>query len=139
MDDMDVTSDMGSSLPFMLTVEEAYTLLRIGKTKGRELVRRYEETGGAEGIPFITIGRCQRVLRDEFLDRVRRGVIEPSSAGVADELAPRRQRSGADGGENDREDHGRRSVSVGGRAAGRLARRPRRESPPDQLPLFPAG
>ena len=72
MGDMDVTSGMGASLPDLLTVEEAYTYLRFGKTKGWELVDLFEETDGRFGIPVIPFGaRRKRVPRDTFLDRGR--------------------------------------------------------------------
>lgn len=130
MDDMDVTSGMGASLPDLLTVEEAYTYLRLGKTKGWELVDLFKESNGQFGIPVIPFGaRRKRVPRDPFLDRVFRGLIEPPPVRAGDELAPLRRRASADGGDKD----------GGRRAAGRSARRPRHSGSSTQPPLFPAG
>lgn len=143
MDDMDVTRSMSASagrefeaLPFMLTVPEAAKLLGIRRTLAYKLLRRFIETGGAEGIPVIRIGRCWRVPRDELLRRIRLGCISGSSGVVADELASRRRPSAEGAGEPNGV---RRRVHVrrGGQAAVARARRPRRE-PPEQLPLFPA-
>ena len=136
MDDIDVTSPMGP-LPTTMSVPEAGELLGIKATTARRLAKIYRETGGAYGIPNIRVGHKLRVPGVLFAEQAAQDRITPPD--FADELAPRRRGPGVDGADNDSGDHGRRSVSVGGRAAGRLARRPRRESPPDQLPLFPAG
>jgi excisionase family DNA binding protein len=52
-----------SGLPNFLTVEEAASILRIGRTVAYEQTRRYEETDGREGIPVIRVGRLMRVPR----------------------------------------------------------------------------
>lgn len=143
MDDIDVTRSMSASagfdfeaLPFMLTVEEAADLLGIGRTLAYELVHRFIDSGGAEGIPVIRIGRCWRVPREELLERIRLGCITGSSDVVLDELASRR-RPGVDGAGEPNGVRRRVRVRRGGQVAGARARRPRRE-PPEQLPLFPA-
>jgi len=46
-----------------LTIEEAARVLRIGRSKGYELAKEYEETGGKSGLPFIWIGGQKRVAR----------------------------------------------------------------------------
>ena len=48
-------------LPEVLTVEEAARLLRVGRTLGYQLARRYVKTGGGEGLPVIAVGRNLRV------------------------------------------------------------------------------
>jgi len=52
-----------SDLPDLLTVEEAARVLRIGRTAAYEQTKRFEETGGQEGIPVIRVGRLMRVPR----------------------------------------------------------------------------
>ena len=49
--------------PDTLTIEEAARVLRIGRSKGYELAKEYEETGGKSGLPFIWIGGQKRVAR----------------------------------------------------------------------------
>jgi hypothetical protein len=46
-----------------LTVLEAAKVLRLGRTCAYELAARYEETGGAEGLPVVRLGRLLRVPR----------------------------------------------------------------------------
>jgi excisionase family DNA binding protein len=53
-------------LPPLLTVEEAAKALRIGRGTAYEQVNRWLATGGEEGIPVVTFGRCFRVPRDRL-------------------------------------------------------------------------
>jgi len=48
-------------LPDMLTVEEAARVLRIGRNAAYGLARRWNETGGREGLPVVRLGRSLRV------------------------------------------------------------------------------
>lgn len=48
-------------LPLLLTVEEAAAMLRIGRTLAYELARRYEVSGGTDGLPVMRLGGCLRV------------------------------------------------------------------------------
>lgn len=50
-------------LPEVLTVEEAASLLRIGRTAAYQLARRWRETDGREGLPVVSLGRLLRVPR----------------------------------------------------------------------------
>ena len=136
MDDIDVTSSMNTlassktaAEPYMLTVKDAAALLGIGRTLAYQLVRRYVETGGAEGIPVVRVGRLWRVPRQALFEQIQRGCIGASSGLLRDELAPRRRPDPVGAGAR------RLTIRRGGQVAG--GRRPRRE-PPEQLPLFPA-
>jgi hypothetical protein len=53
-------------LPDFLTVTEAARALRIGRTIAYEQATRFEETGGAQGLPVIRIGRLLRVPRAQL-------------------------------------------------------------------------
>jgi transposase len=55
------------NLPVVLSVDEAAAFLRIGRTCAYELARRYENTGGAEGLPVVRLGRLLRVPRAGLL------------------------------------------------------------------------
>jgi excisionase family DNA binding protein len=60
----------GSKL--VLTVEEAARALRIGRSAAYEAARRWLETGGAEGLPVVRLGRRLRVPT-HALDRLLSG------------------------------------------------------------------
>ncbi|MDQ3679547.1 MAG: helix-turn-helix domain-containing protein [Actinomycetota bacterium] len=47
----------------MLTVQEAASVLRIGRTAAYQLARRWRETEGREGLPVVRLGRLLRVPR----------------------------------------------------------------------------
>jgi hypothetical protein len=53
----------GESVPALLTVEEAGTLLRIGRTKAYAMAREWRETEGRSGLPVIDLGHVLRVPR----------------------------------------------------------------------------
>ena len=66
--------------PAFLTVEEAAAVLRIGRTAAYLLASRWEDTGGAEGLPVVRFGRLLRVPVHE-LERLAAGAIDVT-AGV---------------------------------------------------------
>ena len=47
----------------VLTVEEAASVLRIGRSLAYQLAREYDATGGRSGLPVIRLGGCLRVPR----------------------------------------------------------------------------
>jgi excisionase family DNA binding protein len=51
-------------LPEVLTVEEAASVLRIGRGAAYELARQWRESGGQGGLPVVTLGRSLRVPRE---------------------------------------------------------------------------
>ena len=68
-------------LPEFLTVEEAAGVLRLGRSQAYELAKLYRVTGGAEGLPVISLGRRLRVPR-AALQRLMDAAPPPPSSGV---------------------------------------------------------
>jgi excisionase family DNA binding protein len=54
-------------LPAVLTVEEAATVLRIGRAAAYELARQWRETDGQLGLPVVQLGRSLRVPRSALV------------------------------------------------------------------------
>jgi hypothetical protein len=54
---------MSDGLPAFLTVEEAGTLLRIGRTKAYAMTVEWRTTGGKSGLPVVDLGDILRVPR----------------------------------------------------------------------------
>ena len=52
-----------AEMPLMLTLTEAASILRVGRTSAYEEANLYEASGGRRGIPVIRIGRLFRVPR----------------------------------------------------------------------------
>ena len=48
-------------LPDFLTVEEAASVLRLGRSAAYELTARWRSTNGTEGLPVVQLGRSLRV------------------------------------------------------------------------------
>jgi hypothetical protein len=69
-------------LPLMLTVEQARTVLGIGRSLAYGEVRRYFATGGREGIPAVRIGSVVRIPRTALVELLA-SVTVPTSADVA--------------------------------------------------------
>lgn len=74
-------SDVKTDLPPLLTIEEAASLLRIGRTKAYAMASEWRQTGGASGLPVIDLGHVLRVPL--------RALEELAGA----ELSPRAERS----------------------------------------------
>jgi hypothetical protein len=50
-------------LPALLTVEEAGSYLRVGRTKAYAMAREWRATGGRSGLPVVDFGNVLRVPR----------------------------------------------------------------------------
>ncbi len=147
MDDMDVTSPMSEVAnldqrphePLLYTVEEAAELLRIGRTLAYKLARKYEASGGREGLPVIRLGNCLRVPRWALLELACNGRVVSLSelAGGVSRLTP--------GGASDAPSDGGSWDSARRLSAPRVravtgvsrSRRPRDVRPLEQLVLIP--
>ena len=55
-------SELATDGRLLVTIEEAATVLRIGRSLAYDLARRYEATGGADGLPNVRLSnKCRRV------------------------------------------------------------------------------
>jgi len=106
--------------PAFLTVEEAAAVLRIGRTAAYLLARRWEDTGGAEGLPVVRFGRLLRTPV-HALERLAGGAIDLGHGIPARPVPPSPP-------ERELSDL-RDAVSAG--------RRPRRKATEAQASLFP--
>jgi hypothetical protein len=61
--------------PLLYTVEEAAGALRIGRTLAYAMARRYETSGGADGLPVVRLGKCLRVPRWALMELARNGRV----------------------------------------------------------------
>jgi hypothetical protein len=59
----------------VLTVEEAASALRIGRSLAYQLAREYDATGGVSGLPVIRLGGCLRVPRWALLELALTGRV----------------------------------------------------------------
>ena len=85
--------------PDLLTIDEAASVMRIGRTKAYELARRYVDSGGADGLPVRRIGnqlRAPRLLLEDWLGvpitwpiPPAATVVEPTPPPVPVESRPR--------------------------------------------------
>jgi hypothetical protein len=62
-------------LPLLLTVGQAARLLCIGRTLAYDLARRYEASGGVEGLPVMRLGGCLKVPTWALLELVSTGRV----------------------------------------------------------------
>lgn len=77
--------------PLLLTVEEAGSLLRIGRTKAYAMAREWRETEGRSGLPVIDLGHVLRVPRralEEMLGAELPDVPRPHAAGKTSPTVP---------------------------------------------------
>ena len=65
-------------------------MLRIGRTLACALARRYDDTGGLEGLPVIRLGNCLRVPRWALLELALGGRTVPLSQLTSESTETRR-------------------------------------------------
>lgn len=84
----------GRSWPDFMTVEQAASVLCIGRNSAYRQARKFLATSGAEGIPAIRVGNQLRVPR-AHLERWHGGPLTPPPApkpnGPKSRPAPRRK------------------------------------------------
>ena len=69
----------------LLTVTEAASLLRIGRSLAYQLAAEYIASGGVSGLPAVRLGSCLRVPRWALLELALTGrVVRLCDAQVAD-------------------------------------------------------
>ncbi len=82
------SSDGVSTLPELLTVEEAARLIRVGRTKAYAMAREWRATNGRSGLPVVDFGNVLRVPRralEELIgvelsgDNARSGDCDPGA------------------------------------------------------------
>ena len=59
----------------LLTVDEAASVLRIGRSLSYQLAAEYEASGGMSGMPVIRIGGCLRVPHWALLELALTGRV----------------------------------------------------------------
>ena len=79
MDEPGNRSD-GQHAPDFLTVKQTADVLQLGRSTSYELVRRYVETDGAEGIPAIVLGGQYRVPRARLEELAGRPIAWPPAS-----------------------------------------------------------
>ncbi|MGH9271818.1 MAG: helix-turn-helix domain-containing protein [Ilumatobacteraceae bacterium] len=88
---MSVVGDLEAALahyPLMMTVEEAAEVLRVSRAHGYVLARRYEASGGTDGIPVLHVGNCLRVPKWALIEFLRKGrLVRLRDAADRDQLA----------------------------------------------------
>ena len=81
---MDVTNSMSEvgklvqlddGHPLLYTVEEAAGVLRIGRTLAYTLARRYEKSGGRDGLPVVRVGNCLPRSRGALMELACNGRV----------------------------------------------------------------
>jgi excisionase family DNA binding protein len=88
MDALDLSIDRMDSRP-LLTVDEAASVLRIGRSLAYRMTREYLASGGTTGLPVIRVGACLRVPRWALMELAATGrVVRLCDATVALAEAP---------------------------------------------------
>ena len=64
--------------PEFLTVEQAASLLQVGRTTAYDLTVTWETSGGQVGLPFVWFGSRKRVPRHALLRYVEAQLSAPS-------------------------------------------------------------
>lgn len=85
---MDSSAMLGVPATPVLTVEEAASVLRIGRSLAYQLAQEYDASGGLSGLPVVRFGGCLRVPRWALLELAHCGrVVRLCDATVPSELA----------------------------------------------------
>lgn len=58
-----MSAELLSTLPEVLTIDEAADVLRISRNTAYALAKQWRDSGGKEGLPVIELGRNLRVPR----------------------------------------------------------------------------
>lgn len=72
---MDSSAMLGVPATPVLTVEEAASVLRIGRSLAYQLAREYDASGGLSGLPVVRFGGCLRVPRWALLELAHCGRV----------------------------------------------------------------
>ena len=76
-----------ADLPDMLTVEEAAHVLRIGRNAAYGLAKRWNESGGREGLPVVRLGRTLRIPKRALAQLIAVEVDARPGAVAAEKVA----------------------------------------------------
>jgi hypothetical protein len=79
---------VGVEWPDFLTVVEAASVLRIGRTAAYDLAARYLRTGGTDGLPVVRMGRVLRVPRARLEELAGGPLTPPTTPRLETSLAP---------------------------------------------------
>jgi excisionase family DNA binding protein len=80
-------------IPDVLTVAEAATVLRIGRTAAYQLARQYLATNGVQGLPVRRVGRQLRVPKDLLESWLGTALHAPAAPSEPDPASGPRTRS----------------------------------------------
>lgn len=72
---MNASEMLGVPATPLLTVEEAASVLRIGRSLAYQLAGEYDATSGVSGLPVIRLGGCLRVPRWALLELALTGRV----------------------------------------------------------------
>ena len=72
---MDSSAMLGVPATPVLTVEEAASVLRIGRSLAYQLAQEYDASGGVSGLPVVRFGGCLRVPRWALLELAHCGRV----------------------------------------------------------------
>ena len=87
-------ADANDQEPELLTLMEAATILRIGRTTAYELAHQYLATGGACGLPVVHVGKQLRVHRARLDEVIEHGTARRGES--AQSARPRRPATSGD-------------------------------------------
>ena len=71
---------MLDDLPPFMTVEQAATVLQLGRSKTYELTVEWERSCGASGLPFVRFGAQKRVPRAALVRLIEATLVQPPAA-----------------------------------------------------------